>query len=444
MSREFKLPELGEGTHEAEILEVLVSPGDHVEEDEVIFVVETDKASMEIPSPFEGTVEEISVEPGQLVRVGDVLIVFSGEGKPSKTKEKQKEPQAEEKAPEEKVEQKEETQAEAEQAEKAKKESRREGPVPASPATRRLARELGVELAEVPASGPAGRVTREDVQAYAQQEEQPEREERVSPEREPEEAAPFSPAGAEIPELPDFTRWGDLERVPLRSVRRSTAKQMATAWAQIPHVTHHDEADVTVLEDMRQEYKDMIAEKGGNLTLLIFVLKAVASVLRRFPRFNASLDARNQEIILKKYYHIGTAVDTEQGLIVPVIRDVDQKSITELAVEMSEMVSRIRNGEASLEELHGGSFTITNVGILGGTDFNPIINYPEAAILGMARAEWRPVVERHEGEVRFRARYKLPLILGFDHRINDGADAARFMNELIEMLEDPDKLLLQL
>lgn len=441
MSREFKLPELGEGTHEAEILEVLVSPGDHVAEDETIFVVETDKASMEIPSPFEGTVEDIAVEPGELVRVGDVLITFSGEGKPSKAEKKEKEPQAEKKAPEEKTEKAEEAKPSPKQA---KEKTQREGPIPASPATRRLARELGVELAEVPASGPAGRVTREDVQAYAQQEEQPEREERVSPERETEEAAPFSPAGAEIPELPDFTRWGDLERVPLRSVRRSTAKQMATAWAQIPHVTHHDEADVTVLEDMRQEYKDMIAEKGGNLTLLIFVLKAVASVLRRFPRFNASLDARNQEIILKKYYHIGTAVDTEQGLIVPVIRDVNKKSITELAVEMSEMVSRIRNGEASLEELHGGSFTITNVGILGGTDFNPIINYPEAAILGMARAEWKPVVERHEDEVRFRARYKLPLILGFDHRINDGADAARFMNELIEMLENPDKLLLQL
>jgi pyruvate dehydrogenase E2 component (dihydrolipoamide acetyltransferase) len=247
-----------------------------------------------------------------------------------------------------------------------------------------------------------------------------------------------------VPELPDFGRWGAVERVPLRSVRRSTAKHMARAWSQIPHVSHQDVADVTELEAFRQKYKDEIAAQGGGLTLTVFVMKAAVAALKAHPRFNASLDADTEEIVLKKYYHIGLAVDTERGLLVPVVRDVDRKSIAELAVEVKELVTRTRDGEASLEEMQGGTLTITNPGPLGGTAFAPIVNYPEVAILGMARASWQPVVRGKGEDAEIVPRFLLPLVLAFDHRVVDGADAARFTNTIIEILEDPDRLLVRI
>jgi pyruvate dehydrogenase E2 component (dihydrolipoamide acetyltransferase) len=247
------------------------------------------------------------------------------------------------------------------------------------------------------------------------------------------------------PPLPDFARLGPVERVPLRSVRRATARQMALAWSQVPHVTHHELVDITALDEFRQQQKEEVEERGGSLTLTIFTMKAAVAALKAHPRFNASLDAGAEEIVLKRYYNLGIAVDTDRGLIVPVIRDVDRKSITELALELTELAERTRKGEATPDDLQGSTFTITNIGAIGGTSFEPIVNYPDAAILGMARATWQPVVRVSPyGKKEIVARLMLPLVLAFDHRIADGADAARFMRTLMEALVDPNKMLLVL
>jgi pyruvate dehydrogenase E2 component (dihydrolipoamide acetyltransferase) len=327
--------------------------------------------------------------------------------------------------------------------------------VAAAPSTRRLARELGVDLRQVRGSGPGGRVTPEDVRSFTGDgaRAEPAKAEPVpaEPERPREEPA-RRPAGEEVsgirstavpvPPLPDFQRWGQVERMPLRSVRRATAKHMALAWSQIPHVSHQDQADVTELDALRNRYKGEVAEQGGSLSLTVFVLKAVIAALKAHPRFNASLDADAGEIVLKKYYHIGIAADTERGLLVPVIRDVDRKSIRELALELKQLVERTREGKAELEEMQGGTFTITNPGPLGGTAFAPIVNYPEVAILGMAQARWQPVVRGEGPQARIEPRLIMPLILAFDHRVVDGADAARFVTMVIELLESPERLLI--
>lgn len=432
MARTFKLPDLGEGIHEAEIIEVLVSVGDQVEEGDSILVAETDKAAVEIPSPFTAEITGIEVEVGDIVNTGDVMMSFSGDG---------------EETPEPVEEKKQQAPPEPEEAAEAPREvPDRDGrPVPASPATRRLARELGVNLRQVPPTGDAGRVTSQDVRAFAEQLEDekspapPEKEERrVSVEGVPD----FIPAGR-VPSLPDFSRWGEVERVPLRSVRRATARQMALSWSQVPHVNHQDEVDITELETFRKEHKSAIEDRGGKLTPTVFAMKAAVAGLKKFPRFNASLDPESEEIILKNYYHIGIAMDTEKGLLVPVIRNVDEKSISDLSVELYELAQRVRDGRAELEELQGGTFSITNIGILGGTGFFPIVNFPEVAILGMGRAQWKPVIrENEEGEKVTEPRYILPLMLAFDHRVVDGADAARFMNVVKEALQSPSSMLL--
>jgi len=442
MARTFDLPDLGEGIHEGEIIEILVSVGDQVEEGDDILVVETDKASVEIPSPYTGEVTGIEVEPGDMVHVGDTILRFSG----GEEEAEEAEEALPEEAPEEEAE-------EAEEEAALERPPERKGPVPASPSTRRLARELGVDLHDVPPSGPAGRVTSEDVRAFAERGEVEEEEALVPPEEKAAERVPAE-GPAELPEvipqgripaLPDFTRWGEVERVPLRSVRRSTAKQMALSWSQVPHVNHQDKADITELERFRQKHKERIEEKGGRLTPTVFAMKAAVAALKEHPRFNASLDPESEEIILKQYYHVGVAVDTDRGLLVPVVRDVDRKSIAELSIELFELVQRTRSGDASLDELQGGTFTITNIGILGGTGFFPIINFPEVAILGMARARWEPIVRRNEeGEFETEPRYMLPLMLSFDHRVVDGADAARFVNVVKEALETPENMLLMM
>jgi len=430
MTRAFKLPDLGEGIHEAEIVEIPVAVGDEVEEDQTILVVETDKAAVEIPSPYSATVESVEVEVGDLVRVDNVMMTFSGNGVAAEEPEERPETAEEERPQKEPVETREQ-----------------KGPVPASPATRRLARELDVDLRQVEPTGPAGRVTAQDVRAFAEGEAErepapaePREEER---ERRPEATSAVDPRSVSLPPLPDFERWGEVERIELRSVRRSIAKQMALSWAQIPRVSHHEEADITELDRLRRKYKE---ESGlESLTLTVFIIKAAAAALRDFPRFNASLDAQAEEIVLKRYYHFGVAVDTERGLIVPVVRDVDCKSLIQLSNELQELAEQTRAGEAALEDLQGASFTITNVGILGGTAFTPIVNYPEVAILGMARAAWKPVVRADEsGRQKIEPRLILPLVLAFDHRVADGADAARFMRAIVETLKDPHKLMLTL
>jgi pyruvate dehydrogenase E2 component (dihydrolipoamide acetyltransferase) len=417
MTRPFRLPDLGEGVHEGEVLAVHAAAGEHVREGDVILEVETDKAAVEIPSPFSGTVGDVRVQAGDTIRVGDVLIVFDdGARTPARG-----EPAAREKTP---------APAEAKH--------RRQEPVPASPATRRLARELGVDLRRVPPTGRGGVVTADDVRAFTTAKALPEQ----APA--PEAAIETLPAGpAPDAALPDFGQWGSVRRVPFRSIRRATARQMVTAWSRIPHVSSQDSVDITRLEAFRRKHKADIEAAGGRLTLTVFALKAAATALKKYPGFNASLDEAAREIVLKEFFHIGVAVNTDDGLIVPVIRDVDRKSIKELAVELQELTRRTRARKVSREELRGGSFTITNAGAVGGGFFTPIINYPEVAILGMGQGRPQPaVVTAGDGTQRIEPRLIMPLVLCIDHRVLDGADAIRFLKAVIDVLEDPDELLL--
>lgn len=432
MAKEFKLEDPGEGIHEAEIREIHVAEGDEIEDGDTVLTIETDKAATEVPAPFSGTIEEIRVKEGDLVRVGDVLMTYSEEGETDKEPEEEKEEKEEE--PEKKTEKR-------EKPEKPKQ--REKGPVPASPATRRVARELGVDLYEVEPGGPEGRVTTEDVRAFAGEEEKPP-EKKKPEEKSEEEVAEKKPAkvAREVPELPDFSQWGPVERTPLRSVRRATAERMALAWSQIPHVMHQDVADITELERFRRAHRETVEAEGGQLTTTVLVMKAAVAALKAFPRFNASLDMESGEIILKQYYHLGVAVDTGQGLLVPVVRDVDRKSIAELAVDLTELADKARAGELGSEDMQGGTFTVTNPGPIGGTAFTPIINYPEVAILGMARAELAPVAQGDLDEYELSARLRLPLCLAFDHRVIDGAEAARFVRAIIDRLSDPESFLL--
>lgn len=480
MAKEFKLPDPGEGIHEAEILEIYVSEGDEVQEGDIILHIETDKAAVEVPSPFSGVVAEIRIKQGDIVQVGEVLMTFSEETaqeavprKSSGKKEELEEAKEEEqpvraKAKEEPDKEATEREGEKElptedvvaekreaqeQSKKEKKEVQEkrttEGPVPASPATRRLARELRVDLQTVFGSGPGGRVTAEDVRTAASETEKAAKTKKPGEKAEPTEATPKTverkpkrPLVETLPPLPDFSRWGPVDHVPLRSIRRATARRMALAWSQIPHVTHQDVADITELEAFRRRHQDDVEEQHGKLSLTVFVMQAAVAALKQFPRFNASLDSHVEELILKQYYHIGVAVDTEQGLIVPVIRDVDRKSLTQLATELNELVERVRQKKAKPEDMWGGTFTITNPGPIGGTAFTPIINYPEVAILGLARARIEPVVEGELSNFTIVPRLRLPLHLTFDHRVNDGADAARFLRTIIDILSDPESFIL--
>jgi pyruvate dehydrogenase E2 component (dihydrolipoamide acetyltransferase) len=431
MSRSFELPDLGEGIHEGEVLAVLVSVGQEVSEGDIILEVETDKAAVEIPSPYTGNVQEIFVKPGDIINVGDVMMSFSNGDETAEGVVQKSAPTTAEPAP-----------IEAEVS--AIPPSRKDGPVPASPATRRLARELGVDLHRVPPTGPAGLVTAEDVRNYAEK-----GEDVVAATVDPEVQAPLAaelpPSDISIPALPDFSKWGSVERVPFRSIRRATAKQMSLAWARIPHVTSQDTIDITRLEAFRQKHKAEIEAIGGKLTLTVFALKAVATALKAYPNFNATLDTQASEIIIKQYYHIGVAVNTDSGLIVPVVRDVDRKSIKELSIELNELVQRTRDRKTKLDELQGGTFTISNAGAMGGGFFSPIINYPEVAILGMGQGRLQPVVRRKDDQdYEIVPRLIMPIVLCIDHRILDGADAISFLRVIIDSLEDPDELLMSM
>jgi len=423
MARPFVLPDLGEGLTDAEIVNVLVREGDVIAEDAPLLEVETDKAQVEIPSPMSGRVETVHVRPGQTVKVGAVLISFADStdggaklGAPT--------PPAAAAAP----------------AAGAKPAAPRDGgPVPATPATRRLARELGVDLRPVRGTGPGGRITDEDVRASAGA--APVAAGPAAKPPEPRgEAEPPAPIGVEAPPLPRFEQWGPVERTPLSRRRRTIAERMALSARVIPHVTHFDRADISDLDALIRRNLDAARARGVTLTLTGFLLKATALALTAHPQFNASLDASAGEMILKRYYHVGVAVATDRGLIVPVIRDVDKKPLLALAGELGGLAQRVRDGKVTLDDLRGGTFTITNIGALGGTGAIPIINHPEVAILGVARAREEAVVR--DGQIV--ARLMLPLSLTFDHRVADGADGARFAAELVRLLEHPDQLLLEL
>ena len=429
MTRSFKLPDLGEGVHEGEVLAVHVAVGQEVKEGDIILEVETDKAAVEIPSPFSGRVSEVRVKPGDTVKVGDVMMIFSdGEAaEPVEAEEKEGLPSGT---------------VESEEAVAAAVAEKGKRPVPASPATRRLARELGVDLHRVTPSGAGGLVTADDVRGFAAKGKEIDAAPAVA------EAMPLADGAAVIfssPTLPDFTRWGPVERVPFRSIRRATAKQMAIAWSQIPHVTSQDQVDITKLEAFRQKHKTEIQAAGGRLTMTVFALKAVATALKNYSQFNATLDVEAGEIIIKKYFHIGVAANTDSGLMVPVIRDVDRKSIKELAIELNDIIQQTRSRKISLDDLQGGTFTITNAGAMGGGYFAPIINFPEVAILGMGQGRLQPaVIEKDNGEHAIEPRLIMPIVLCIDHRVLDGADAIKFLRVVIDALEDPDELLISM
>jgi pyruvate dehydrogenase E2 component (dihydrolipoamide acetyltransferase) len=422
MARTFVLPDLGEGLVEAEIRAVLVHEGDVVKEDSPLLEVETDKAQVEIPSPFAGRVEKIHVEPGQTVKVGQPLVSFADAGgapAPARPAPAAAAPMAPVSEP-----------AAVPRAEG--------GPVAAAPSTRRLAREMGVDLHVVRGTGPGGRITDDDVRASAGKP-------ATTPAAPARAAAPAGPAkplamvGLEPPPLPKFEQWGPVERQPLSHLRRTIAERMALSAALIPHVSHFDKVDITDLNAIVTRSFEAAKERQVTLTLTSFILKAAALALAEHPQFNASLDAAAGELILKRHCHLGIAVATERGLIVPVIRDVDKKPVMELARELAALAQRVRDGKATLDDLRGGTFTVTNIGALGGTGAIPIINYPEVAILAVARGREEPVVRGGQIVVRTM----LPITLTFDHRVADGADGARFAQAIIRRLESPETLFLE-
>jgi pyruvate dehydrogenase E2 component (dihydrolipoamide acetyltransferase) len=456
MAQECRVPELGENVESATVVEVFVKPGDVIHREQAVLSLETDKAEFEMPSNVEGTVTEVLVKPGDEVRVGQAVLRIAGEAaaspasgakaatqsaqpatqtKPAKATSAaqptaQRVPSAvpvgaaaparvppvtvpeaardvEEAAPDEKP-----------AAAPAKPVA--PSAVPASPSVRRLARELGVDIARVRGSGPGGRVSAEDVTAFVRAS--------VTPASALSAAEPVAGAA-----LLDFSRWGPVEVEPMSKVRLRTAEQMTRAWSSIPHVTHHDKADITELDRLRRQYAARVERAGGKLTMTAVLLKVLGSALRKFPKFNSSVDMVNHAIVLKKYVHIGVAVDTDKGLLVPVIRDVDKKNIVEISLALRELSEKARSRNIRPDELQGAGFTITNLGGIGGTAFSPLINPPEVAVLGVAAARLEPAAV---GDA-FEPRLLMPLSVSYDHRVIDGADAARFLRWVCEALAEP-------
>jgi pyruvate dehydrogenase E2 component (dihydrolipoamide acetyltransferase) len=522
---DFNLPELGENITSGDVLRVLVNPGDTLAKDQPVLELETDKATIEVPSSVAGQVKDVKVKAGDKVKVGQPILSVDENGagraseaaKPGEAPREQAEakpaPRPREQPPsgdavgantaekipdegglEQHVEggkrataadkpgvvderspvarpfpasAREDSErapawpAEAPEAQRRQARDRApqpapqaqaegqkvvdisrgaragaepapaaEVPAPAAPSVRRMARELGVDIDDVRGTGPAGRISIEDVKAHAKQ--------LVSGAP---RAGAVAPAAAP---LPDFSRWGEIERQPMRAVRRKTAEHLSAAWATIPHVTQHDLADITAVEELRKRYTKQAEAAGGNLTVTAIAVKVVAAALKLFPQFNSSIDLAAEEIIYKKYVHIGIAVDTDRGLLVPVIRDADKKNIVQIAAELAQLSEKARNRKLSLEEMQGGTFSISNLGGIGGTAFTPIVNAPEVAILGISRARMEPVYKKNDaGGGEFVPRLMLPLSLSYDHRVIDGADGIRFLRWVAEALEEPFLLSLQ-
>jgi pyruvate dehydrogenase E2 component (dihydrolipoamide acetyltransferase) len=500
MPTDFKLPELGENITAGDVVRVLVAAGDTVAKEQPVLELETDKATIEVPSSVAGTVKDVRVKQGERIKVGQVVLTVDDGGaekEPKKAEPKQTEAQAPEPkgaagregdaeskpkaqpegAPDEgglsqaepgranapgataasaarrgeedrdsgradqpdaqKVTPQADAAAEQEGGPKPKRGEvvdisrgarpaapaaappdeggAAEGPAPpAAPSVRRLAREFGVDIRRLTGTGPGGRIGEEDVQAFVR--------------------GALAGGGATAPApLPDFPKRGEVERKPMSNIRRKTAEHLSRAWTTIPHVTQHDKADITALEELRKRYAPQAEQAGGKLTMTAIALKIVAAALHRFPQFNASVDMGRGEIVYRKSIHVGVAADTPRGLLVPVIRDVDHKGILELSAELAKASEKARAGKLSLDDMQGGGFTITNLGGIGGTSFTPIVNWPEVAILGVSRAAHEPV---YDGQ-QFQPRLMLPLSLSYDHRVIDGADAARFLRWVAEAFEQP-------
>lgn len=419
MTVQFKLPELGEHVESADLIKIMVSVGDRITVDQPVLELETDKADFELPSPVSGVVKEIHVREGEKVKVGQIIFTVEEEvaeaGQAIAAPKEEAAPAATT-SPEPPAERVHEREAKPVSEKRAEVSSARLL-VPASPTVRRLARELGISIDQVPGTGPAGRILPVDVTAFAK---------RVI-------TGTGGLRTGGMPPLPDFARWGEIERREMTGIRRKIAESMGYSWSSIPHVTNFESADITDLEHLRTRFAAEIDAAGGKLTITSIAVKVVASALKVFPNFAASLDMEREQIILKKYCHIGVAVDTDRGLIVPVIRDADKKNILQLSVELAHLAEKARNKKITLEELEGAVFTITNLGGIGGTHFSPIIHAPEVAILGISRARQEAIVV----DGKFEPRLMLPISLSYDHRLIDGADAARFLRWITQALEQP-------
>jgi pyruvate dehydrogenase E2 component (dihydrolipoamide acetyltransferase) len=439
--QEFKIPEIGEGIESGTVVAVLVNEGDRVEVDQPVIEFETDKAVVEVPSDVAGVVTRLHVRANEEANVGQTIMTVddSAEAGASESGDTEVEPK--------------ETEAEAPKsdteptAEAAPSEGEREAQpapteaaagvsrvgtkpasqpaegerslIPAAPSVRRLARERGVDLREVPGSGILGRVSAQDVVRFAE----------GGAEARPAEVRPAQPA------LPDFSKWGEVERVPMSGIRKATVRSMGAAWASVPMVTHFDEADATEFEALRQRYKETAQAAGIKLTPTAMLVKVAASALRRFPDFNASLDVDANEIVYKRYVHIGVAVDTEHGLLVPVIKDADRKNVLEIAEELDTLAGKARERKLAPDDMNGGNFSVSNLGGIGGTGFTPIVAPPHVAILGVSRGAMKPVW--NASTESFEPRFTMPFSLTYDHRLIDGAAAARFLRWFCRAVEDP-------
>ena len=437
MAIQLKLPELGENIEEADVLSVLVSKGDLISIDDPVIEIETEKATVEVPSFVEGRVSSVSVNAGDTIKVGQVILsvdeVEDGESVEGAKQSRQKSEIALSSEPENPTKAKTAVSPDLREiAEPGRAlKSVAAPPVPlhdggaapvfASPSTRGFAREIGVDIRQIEGSGPGGRISEEDVKAHSRG--------RVM----------AGPPSDSLRPLPDFSSFGPVERIPMSRVRRAIAANTSESASTIPHVTLFESADVTDVEELRLRYKPKDEAVGGKLTITAIILKIVASALKAFPSVNASLDTAKQEIVLKHYFNIGVAADTERGLVVPVVKDVDKKNIIDLSVELVQLAEKARSGKLSIAELQGGNIAVTNLGGLGTGHFTPIINSPDVAILGVGRAEKQPVY----GDSGLEPRLIAPLSLAFDHRALDGADGARFLHWIVEALNEPLVLALE-
>ena len=420
MSIEFKLQALKENVEIVEVNAIKVNVGDIVTKDQPLVEVQADKAALEVPSPAAGKITQILIKQGDQVKIGQLIFVIDPAGagaavaSSSPPPVPQKTPVAAPSPAPAAVPVATATATKAAPIVLAHDDNK---VIPAGPSTRRIARELGVDLGHVPGTGRHGRVSEDDVRSFVRG-----------------SGSNGSSGGSiSVPPLPRFEDFGTVEKQPMSAIRRATAKQMSLSWSIVPHVTQSDLSDITDFEAFRKSQT-----KGPKLTISAFAMKAVVVLLKEYPVFNSSIDVAGNQIIHKKFYNIGVAVDTENGLLVPVIRDVDKKSIAELAEELTSIAERARQRKLDSKDLTGGTFTITNLGGIGGTGFTPIVNYPEVAILGISRGRLEPVV--HNGEIV--PRLMMPLSLSYDHRVIDGAIAARFTRRLAEMLENPYQLLI--
>lgn len=455
MIKEVRLPEISENVESGDVIKVLVSVGDVLEIDQPVVELETEKAVLEVPSPFKGTVTEILVKPGDTIQIDQAILkVDTAAAEAEATGDRRPAPADTTRKDDAKSGDADSADSRATPVKSTPRSAKKTGQTggasptgsdravatspeqasraapstasaaPASPSLRRMARELGVDLDRVRGSGPGGRILKDDLTSYAR--------------------SVVSGASAQMPkssadDVTENTKWGPVVRHPMSKVRQITARSMSEAWTTIPHVTQYDKVDITEMDEIRQQYSKKLSASGGKLTLTAILLKVAASALKVFPKFNASIDMETTEVIYKRFYNIGVAVDTDRGLLVPVVRSVDKKNINELSQELNDLAARARDKKITPDEMEGGTFTISNLGGIGGTNFSPIVYPPQVAILGVARGQIEPVY--HDNQ--FEPRLMLPVAVSYDHRIIDGADGARFLRWIAQALEEPLLLALE-